>query len=341
MIHRRGFAVRRLSFFLVALAAFVFACQSNTGNPAPVQKRPLITTTFTADPSAHVFEGKIYIYPSHDRYTSVAGDNAGGSYDMVDYHVFSLDDGFKAPAVDHGIALDVKDVPWASKQMWAPDAAFKDGTYYLYFPAKDKSGTFRIGVAVSKNPAGPFLPDPEPIKGSYSIDPAVFVDDDGQAFMYFGGLWGGQLERYASTIADMALVNAPRVVKLGADMRSFDGEIRAIPIQNPPGAQAVSFFEAPWMHKYKGKYYFSYSSGPSHFLCYAVGDTPWGPFTYRGVLLTPVSGWTTHHSIIEFQGAWYLFYHDSSRTGQDNLRCVKYQELRYTDAGDIVQMTGY
>jgi hypothetical protein len=343
----------RFSFIAIKLLclplflALAFACRSSTVNPVPVQKRPLITTTFTADPSAHVFEGKIYIYPSHDRYSSALGDNSGGGYDMVDYHVFSLDDGFAAPAVDHGVALDLKDVPWASKQAWAPDAAYKNGTYYLYFPAKDKNGLFRIGVAVSKDPAGPFTPDPEPIKGSYSVDPAVFVDDDGQAYMYFGGLGGGQLERYGSTISDKSLANAPRVVKMAADMRSFDGEIRGIRLldrpagPDGPGAQAVSFFEAPWMHKYQGKYYFSYSSGTSHLLCYAVGDSPFGPFTYRGVLLTPVQGWTTHHSIIQFQGKWYLFYHDSSRTGQDTLRCVKYQELHYTESGDIVQMSGY
>jgi beta-xylosidase len=110
---------------------------------------------------------------------------------MADYHVFStssldpLD-----PVIDHGVVLRTEDIPWVSKQLWAPDAAFKNGKYYLYFPARDKQGIFRIGVAVGDRPEGPFTPDPEPIAGSYSIDPACFVDDDGEAYLYFGGLWG-------------------------------------------------------------------------------------------------------------------------------------------------------
>ena len=151
--------------------------------------QPLVTHIYTADPSAHVFEGKLYIYPSHDLDEIRESNDLGDQYNMEDYHVLSMDS-IDSPCVDHGLALHIKDVPWAKQQMWAPDAAFKNNTYYFYFPAKDKDGVFRIGVATSSSPAGPFKPQESYIPGSFSIDPAVFIDDDNKAYMYFGGLWG-------------------------------------------------------------------------------------------------------------------------------------------------------
>ncbi|GAL80256.1 xylosidase [Algibacter lectus] len=150
--------------------------------------QPLVTNIYTADPSAHFFNGKIYIYPSHDVDAGEAFDDLGSHFAMEDYHVISMDS-IDSEAVDHGVALHVDDVPWAKEQMWAPDANEKDGTYYLFFPAKAHDGIFRIGVATSNSPIGPFKAQPEAIKGSFSIDPAVFKDDDGSYYMYFGGLW--------------------------------------------------------------------------------------------------------------------------------------------------------
>ena len=129
------------------------------------QNEPLVTHIYTADPSAHVFEGKLYIYPSHDlEHENAVDDDTGDQYAMEDYHVLSMDD-IDAPVVDHGQVLHVKDVPWASEQMWAPDCNYKNGTYYFYFPARDKEGIFRVGVATSKSPAGPFKPEPNYIPG--------------------------------------------------------------------------------------------------------------------------------------------------------------------------------
>src|ERR1051326_9182910 len=159
----------------------------------PHVKEPFVSHIYTADPSAHSFNNKIYVYPSHDRETDIQDNDNGDQYDMVDYHVLSMDT-VGSPVTDHGVALKVEDIPWVSKQLWAPDAASKNGKYYLYFPARDKEGIFRIGVAESAVPEGPFKPDPEPIKGSFSIDPASFVDEDGEAYLYFGGIWGGQLQ---------------------------------------------------------------------------------------------------------------------------------------------------
>src|SRR6187551_543986 len=138
--------------------------------------QPLVSHMYTADPSAHVFENKIYIYPSHDIDAGVPENDLGDHFAMVDYHVLSMSS-VGDSVVDHGVGLDLKDIPWASRQLWAPDAAYTNGLYYLYFPAKDKKDVFKIGVATSKSPAGPFAPEKEPIKGSYSIDPSVFKDD--------------------------------------------------------------------------------------------------------------------------------------------------------------------
>ena len=160
-----------------------------------MSKPPLITHLYTADPSAHVFEGKIYIYPSHDLDLETVDNDLGDQYAMTDYHVFSQDHP-EAPATDHGEVLHLRDVPWASKQLWAPDAAFANNRYYLYFPARDRAGVFRIGVATSPKPAGPFVAEKEPIPGSFSIDPCAFRDDDGTFYLYFGGLWGGQLQSW-------------------------------------------------------------------------------------------------------------------------------------------------
>ena len=158
------------------------------------ERTPLVTHMFTADPSAHVFNGKIYIYPSHDIPHNGEDNDNGDEYQMRDYHVLSMDS-LDSECVDNGLALSEKDVPWVSEQMWAPDAAYKNGKYYLYFPARDKEGNFRLGVAESDSPVGPFTPDDNYIPGSYSIDPAVMVEGD-EAYIYYGGLWGGQLEKW-------------------------------------------------------------------------------------------------------------------------------------------------
>lgn len=317
--------------------------------------QPLIKHMYTADPSAHVFNGKIYIYPSHDIEAGIPFNDNGDHFGMEDYHVISMDSPM-GEATDNGLALHVKDVPWAERQMWAPDAATKDGKYYLYFPAKRANGIFQIGVAISDSPVGPFIAEPEAIEGSYSIDPAVFCDDDGSYYMYFGGIWGGQLQNYRNNVYDVnnqepsanELALNPIMAKLSPDMKSFDESVKEIEILDENGKPLLAgdndrrFFEASWMHKYNGKYYFSYSTGDTHFICYATGDNPYGPFTYQGRILNPVIGWTSHHSICEFEDKWYLFYHDSSLSeGVTHLRSVKVAEITYDQDGKIQTLDPY
>ena len=316
--------------------------------------QPLVNHIFTADPSAHVFNGKLYIYPSHDIEAGIPFDDLGSHFAMEDYRVLSMNNPSDV-AKDNGIALHINDVAWAEKQMWAPDATEKDGKYYLFFPAKNKAGIFQIGVAIGDRPEGPFVPEPTPIANSYSIDPAVFKDDDGKYYMYFGGIWGGQLQSYHNNQYDKnphleSQVNAfgPRVARLSDDLKSFIEDVIEIQIVDEKGNPLLAidnerrFFEASWMHKYNGKYYLSYSTGDTHFICYAVGDNPYGPFMYRGRILEPVVGWTTHHSIVEFEGKWYLFYHDSSLSkGITHLRSVKVAEIQYNGNGDIQTLKPY
>lgn len=318
------------------------------------EERYLFPADYMADPSVHVFNGRLYIYPSHDRESGIPENDNGDHFDMNDYHVLSTDDVMHGEIVDHGVALKVADIPWAGRQLWDCDIACKDGKYYLYFPLKDRNDIFRMGVAISDKPEGPFIPQPDPIRGSYSIDAAVFRDDDGSYYMYFGGIWGGQLQRYRDNKAIespcLPADNEPalpsRVVKLSVNMLEFAEEPRPVIVLGEDGKPLFAgdphrFFEASWMHKYKGKYYFSYSTGDTHLLCYAVGDNPYGPFTYQGVILTPVVGWTTHHSIAEYKGKWYLFHHDCVPSGGKTwLRSLKVVELEYDEEGKIQTIKG-
>lgn len=358
------FTKRILIITVVVPAVFFAACNKKTektniaevatdsvSEKPPLNKDPLVSSIYTADPSAHVFNDRIYIYPSHDVEAGTPENDMGDHFDMKDYHVLSMDS-IGGPVTDHGVALDIKDIPWAGRQLWAPDAAVKDDKYYLYFPAKDKKDVFHIGVAISTDPSGPFTAEKTFIPGSYSMDPAVFRDDDGKHYMYFGGIWGGQLQRWkqgkydpngskTDLQQDDKPAISPRVALLTDDMLKFAEPVKEVQILDEQGKPILGkdhdrrFFEASWMHKYNGKYYFSYSTGDTHFICYATGDNPYGPFTYQGVVLKPVKGWTNHHSIVEIKGKWYLFYHDTQLSGKTHLRNVRVTTLNHSADGKI------
>jgi arabinoxylan arabinofuranohydrolase len=243
-------------------------------------QNPIITHLYTADPSARVFNDTLYLYPSHDRDEAVW-------WDMVDWHVFSTVD--METWTDHGIALSLSDVKWAEKYAWAPDCHFKNGKYYFYFPTDQDY----IGVAVGKSPGGPFedplgkpiiTRDTPGVKATRDlIDPAIFIDEDGQAYLFFGQ-------------------NDVNVVLLNEDMVSFNGPVKIL-------EGTDHFFEAVWVHKYRNKYYLSYSGDGK--IMYCMGDHPLGPYTFKGEILGPVNSGTNHHSIVEYKGQWYLFYHNA------------------------------
>lgn len=315
-----------------------------------VKNVPIAQHLFTADPSAHVFNDVLWIYMSHDRNTHECAVSGADCFNMTDYRIFSFPDASR-PARDEGVALSLENVPWARRQMWAPDVISDANGYHLFFPAKDAKDVFRIGHARADSPYGPFVADEQPLHGSLSIDPAVFVDDDGLATLYFGGLMGGQLELVrdeteASTDAPLDHARcalSPLVAPLTRDKRSFSSAPRMLRIIDADGDcireddEERRFFEGAWLHKSNSTYFLSYSTGTTHRLVYATSSSRFGPFTYRGLLLPPVVGWTTHHSIVKWRERWWLLHHDSMLSGGDDYRrCVKAAELRYVNSTTIL-----
>ena len=346
--------------FIVFWAVFIVtkAIGQNTnskiknGKKKEYLSRPLVTHIYTADPAAHVFKNRIYIYPSHDTATGVAKDVEASHYDMMDYHVLSMDS-VGGNIIDHGVALSVENIAWAKKQLWAPDAVYINNQYYFYFPAKNKQNIFQIGVATSSKPEGPFVAEQQPIKGSYSIDPCLFKDDDGNCYMYFGGIKGGQLHKWKNNVYDSStsvikpddIAVLPRIAKMDKGMKEFDGEVKEVKLVDSSGNVFFEkndnkrFFEAAWVFKKDAKYYFTYSTGTTHLINYAIGNNPYGPVTYAGILLNPVDGWTNHQSIIQHKEKWYLFYHDTELSGENHLRNIKVTELKFNDNGTIQTIT--
>jgi hypothetical protein len=314
-----------------------------------MKTRYLFPTDYMADPSGHVFNDKLYIYPSHDRESGIPENDNGDHFDMRDYHVLVLDDPDQGEARDLGMILSLEDIPWAGRQLWDNDVVEHNGRYHLIFSMKDKNDVFHLGVAVADKPEGPFRALPDPIRGSYSIDPCVFKDDDGKVYVYFGGLWGGQLQRYRDNRAlESAILpqggepSLPaRVVCMNDDITQFAEEPRPVEIVDETGQilradDPHRFFEASWLHKHNGTYYFSYSTGDSHLLCYATSESPYGPFRFRGELLQPVVGWTTHHSIVEWRGRTFLLHHDSVPSGGLTwLRSAKIAGIAYGPDGSM------
>ena len=341
--------MEKLLFCLILFSLFLNLCLCES-----IEKKPLVKDIYTADPSAHVFNGKIYIYPSHDEDKDNEINDNGDQYDMRDYHIFEMTDTENYPK-DLGVAFSLEDVQWASKQLWAPDCVEKDGKYYFVFPARDKEGMFRIGIARGPTPYGPFVPEKNYIKGSYSIDPCMFPDTDGKYYMSFGGLWGGQLDQYRNNEwnkdnkepkgSEQAL--SPKIALMRDDLLEFAENPRDLLIVDENGNPLTGgdedrrYFEGPWIFKKDDTYYFTYSTGTTHKICYATSKNIYGPYTYRGVILTPVLGWTTHHSILEFNGKWIMFYHDSERSnGVDNKRNIKFTFLEFEKDGTIKTIEG-
>jgi beta-xylosidase len=215
---------------------------------------------------------------------------------------------------------------------------------------------FRVGVAVGDQPEGPFTPEDDYIQGTYSIDPCCFQDTDNKYYLTMGGLWGGQLDQYRNNkwSADNKEPQGkepactPKIALLKDNMKELAEDLRDLVIVDENGDPLTGgddvrrYFEDPWLFKKGDTYYFTYSTGTSHLLCYATSKNVYGPYTYGGCILSPVLGWTTHHSILEFNGKWYLFYHDCERSnGINQKRNVKFRELTFKPDGKIQTMDGF
>lgn len=284
-------------------------------------QNPVINSQFTADPTAKLFNGKIYLFPSHD----IPAPESFPRKDwfcMEDYHVFSSEN--LSDWTDHGVILSQENVEWvkpASFSMWAPDCVEKNGTYYFYFPANVKQGNgFGVGVATASKPEGPYKALSEPIAGVHGIDPCVFIDKDGRAYIYYS------LNKiFAAPLKDNMTELAAEPVVIG----------------DLPGKGLV---EGPFVFARNGIYYMTYPHVENKIerLEYAVGDNPLGPFKVTGVIMdeTPMGTWTNHHSLTEYKGQWYLFYHQSAYSPKfDKNRSVCIDSLFFNDDGTIQKVT--
>lgn len=279
-----------------------------------IADNPLITHLFTADPSAHVFDGVLYVYPSHD----IDSPEGVNDFSMEDYHVFSTTDlmNFK----DHGVALHQDDVPWGdpNNTMWAPDCNKRGTNYYFYFPMN-----FKVGVAISDSPTGPFIAEPASIPGANAIDPCIFIDDDPNQtpYLYYGGGTGDSL----------------RYMRLKNDMVTPDSGTTFIT------GLSTTYKEGAFVFKRNGIYYLTYpdSISGSEEIRYATGSSPAGPFTVRGTILDRWTDdcWTSHHSIVEYLGQWYLFYHHKDISGDKTLRSICSDRLYFNGDGTIQKVT--
>lgn len=289
---------------------------------------PVAPHLFTADPAARVFNDRIYLYTSHDEPDATY-------FDMFDWRLFSTAD--LNTWQDHGSIFQLKGFAWAKQYAWAPDAIAANGKYYLFLPV-DRA---KIGVAIGDSPTGPFadaiggpLIDSAtmPAAGREPIDPALFTDDDGQTYLFFG-------------------CRQPMVVKLDPSLTKLSGELQPVRLLDPQGqpipqalpdkqpALPMGYGEAPTIFKRAGKYYFVYSNGwaKESTLVYATGDSPTGPFTYAGEVMKHVACVTHHGSIIQYHGRWFIFYHTSELSGGNTFRrAVCVDELTFAPDGSII-----
>ncbi|MBM4152229.1 MAG: hypothetical protein FJ220_01725, partial [Kiritimatiellaceae bacterium] len=278
---------------------------------------PFITSIYTADPSARVWgDGRLYIYASHDDYPPTEYNKMDG------YHVFSTDD--LVNWTDEGEILNSKQVSWGLPGggfMWAPDCAFKNGTYYLYFPhpsGEDWNETWKIGIATSQKPASDFTSQGyiKSVGGPGIIDPNVFVDENGAAYLYVGGAgtcYGGKLKN--------------NMVELDGQMLTMIG--------------LTDFYSATWVFKRDGTYFLTYADAhpEGSRMHYATSQNPLGPWTYRGIYLSSTGPQNNQGSVVEYKGRWYAFYHNQFLSGQENLRSICIDRLFFdTKKGTITEV---
>jgi beta-xylosidase len=282
-------------------------------------QNPIIQNKFTADPCAVVVDNTVYLYTGHDEASTTAKD-----YVMNNWHVFSSKD--MVTWTDHGQRLSLSTFSWANAAAFASHVVPRNGKYYWYTCVLQKPQLgfgpyFGIGVAVADNPLGPFkdalgkplIRDNQTSDLHFDIDPCVFIDSDGQAYMYWGNATNG---------------GPCKIVKLKANMTEIDGPITTVNIP--------AFTEAPYLHKRNNMYYLSYASGWPETIAYATSNSPMGPWTARGTLNGRVSSETNHQSIIEFGGQWYFVYHNAGLPTGGNFRrsvCIDY--LYYNTDGTI------
>jgi hypothetical protein len=296
-------------------------------------QNPIIRDQFTADPTARVFNNKVYLYPSHD-ILPPAGQRQDW-FCMEDYHVFSSEN--LTDWTDHGVIVTQNKVPWVrpdSYSMWAPDCIERNGKYYFYFPSAPKDGRgFGVGVAIADRPEGPFVCEPEPIKGINGIDPCVLQASDGNAYIFWGA---GRCAKLKPNMKELADDTPKEKVKWGN--REFE-MLGVNCLKGLPSRQA----EGPFAFEANGWYYLTYPyvREKTEVLAYAMSKNPMGPYEYKGLIMPEHENgcWTNHHSIVNYKGQWYLFYHQNAFSPRDDKRrSVQIDKLYFNADGTIKEV---
>lgn len=314
-----GTRLARATWVLILMLAFA-VLPAAVHPTAARADNPIVQHVYTADPSPLVHNGRVYLYTGHDE------DGSTSSFVMKDWRVFSSAD--MVNWTDHGTPLSLDTFSWAGANAWAGQAIERGGKFYWYVPVTVRAtGAFAIGVAVADSPTGPFRDAlGRPLLENTEFDPTVFIDDDGQAYLYWGNpnLW---------------------YVKLNADMISYSGSPTRIPLttqgfgtrtDNPD--RPTLYEEGPWAYKRNGLYYLVYAARCcQEFIAYSTAPSPTGPWTYRGTIM-PAQGnsFTNHPGIVDFKGGSYFFYHNGALPGGGGFtRSVAVEKFSYNADGTI------
>ncbi|MFW5753278.1 MAG: glycoside hydrolase family 43 protein [Marinilabiliaceae bacterium] len=286
-------------------------------------QNPIIQTKFTADPAPLVHDGTLYLYTTHD-------EDESTWFTMNDWLLYSTDD--MVNWTDHGAVLSYSDFSWGKINAWAPQCIERNGKFYMYVPLTAKDDENAIGVAVADSPYGPFkdpLGEPLVQSGEGDIDPSVFIDDDGQAYLY----WGNPKLYY---------------VKLNEDMISYEGDIVTVPNtvesfgkREDDPERPTTYEEGPWLYERDDLYYLLFAGGPlPEHIGYSTSESPTGPWEYQGVLMPSEGGaFTNHPAIIDYKENTYFFYHNAGLPGGGGFnRSVCVQKAAFNDDGTMQQM---
>lgn len=293
-------------------------------------QNPIIQTNYTADPAPMEYDGRLYVFTSHDEDSTLRN-----FFTMNDWRCYSTAD--MVNWTDHGAVLSYKDFEWARGDAWAGQCIYRNGKFYFYVPVNKKGGWNTIGVAVADTPTGPFkdaIGQPL-LEGNGYIDPSVFIDDDGQAYLYWGNpnLW---------------------FVKLNEDMLSYDKEVGIVQVplteesfgfrKEKVDNRTAAYEEGPWMYKRNDLYYLIYPAGgvPEH-LAYSTGKSVTGPWVYKDTIMhviTHKGAFTNHPGLIDFKGNTYLFYHNGALPGGGGFkRSVCVEQIEFNEDGTIPLIT--
>ncbi len=309
-----------ITTFSIALAILAVGFVSDKAKA----DNPIIQNIFAPDPAPMVYDDTVYLYTTHDE-----DETVGGFYTMLNWHCFSTKD--MVNWTSHGQIFSLDDLSWANDRAWAAQCIEKDGKFYLYVPVKATNSGICIGVGVSDSPTGPFVDaigGPLIDEGDWNdIDPTVYIDDDGQAYLYFGN-------------------PELRYVKLNDDMISYDKSVGVVKVPMTeqsfgPSAdgRSCSYAEGPWFYKRNDLYYMVYpafgASGGEN-ISYSTSESPTGPWEFGGVILSPNNCYTIHPGVIDYKGRSFLFYHGNPLDKTSSFhRSTSIEEIFYDEDGGI------